>query len=318
MIGRRNFLAMWEEDAFRLEFSQAPLFVRQSFLCNSPDSVQFALSAKNSSFERKGPQMRHALSPLLGDGLFISDGATWKSRRRMVAPIVHVSRLSQFAPVMVEAALEVRQRWDKNEGATIDVLAESATLTAEIICRAIFGRKLGHDYARQIVDSFSEYQRLIGQTDLISLLGLPDWIPRWHGPAIHKSVRRIHDVLDRVITSYRTERDDDDQSMIRRLLDARDETTGEALDADALRNEIAVLFMAGHETTANSLAWTWYLISQAPDVEARLHDELDSVLGGRDVTLADLPKLVYVRAVLDDLTRRTRLIRPRKHLPIIW
>src|SRR5882672_138524 len=87
MLGRRNFLAMWEEDAFRLEFSQAPMFLRQTFLCNSPDSVQFAFSLKNASFERKAPQMRYALEPLLGDGLFISDGRTWRTRRKMVAPI---------------------------------------------------------------------------------------------------------------------------------------------------------------------------------------------------------------------------------------
>src|SRR5665213_1820612 len=104
MLARQNFLAMWEEDVFEREFSKLQVFMRPTFLCNSADSVQFAFSLKNPSFERKAPQMRYALEPLLGDGLFVSDGETWRKRRRMVAPIVHVSRLPTFAPIMVEAA----------------------------------------------------------------------------------------------------------------------------------------------------------------------------------------------------------------------
>jgi len=303
MLARRNFLAMWEEGTFELEFSPAQIFMRQTFLCNSPDSVQFALSQKNSSFERKAPQMRHALEPLLGDGLFISDGETWRKRRRVVAPIVHVSRLAKFAPIMVEAAEEVQGRWTKSEGATVDVLVESATLTAEVICRTLFGRKLGRDYAHQIVDGFSEYQRVIGSIDLISLLGLPDWIPRWYSRAVHKSVKSIQGVLTQVIESTRAQAGADDSSVISQLLNARDEETGEPLDPEALRNETAVLFMAGHETTANSLTWVWYLLSQVPAVEAKLHAELDSVLGGRSPTLADVPKLVYTRAIFDEALR---------------
>jgi cytochrome P450 len=303
LAGRRNLLEMWEEDSFEKDFSRSRILMRQVFTCNSAESVQFAFSLKNASFERKAPQMRHSLEPLLGDGLFVSDGETWRKRRRMVAPIVHVSQLARFAPVMVEAADEVRARWAKAEGETIDVLAESAKLAAEVICRSLFGRKLGQDYARQIVEGFSEYQRLIGQIDLMSLLGLPDWVPRWYGPALRRSIKRIHEVLDDVIESYRSRKEGDQDSVIQRLLDARDPDSGEKLDPQALRNEIAVLFMAGHETTANSMAWSWYLLSQAPEAEAKLHAELASVLNGRLPSLADVPKLVYTRAVFEEAMR---------------
>jgi len=303
MAGRRSVLEMWEDEAFESEYSMTRIFMRSVFLANSPESVQFAFSLKNSSFERKAPQMRHALEPLLGDGLFISDGETWRKRRRIVAPIVHVSQLAKFAPVMVEAAAELSGRWAKADGETLDILHESATLTAEVICRTIFGRKLGHDYAAQIVDGFSEYQRLIGQIDLVSLFGLPDWFPRWYNPAIYRAVKRIHDVLDHVIDSYRSTKSADDDAIIHRLLDARDQDTGEPLDPQALRNEIAVLFMAGHETTANSMAWSWFLLSQSGEAEAKLHRELDEVLDGRLPTLADVPKLVYTRAVFEEAMR---------------
>jgi cytochrome P450 len=303
MLGRENFLAMWEDEAFDLEFTIGRLFMRRVFVCNSPDAVQFAFSLKNASFERKSAQMRYALAPLIGDGLFISDGDTWRKRRRIVAPIVHVSRLSEFAPVMVETAVEARERWAKLNPPKIDALAEMAHLTAEIICRTIFGRQLGRDHAHEVVDGFSEYQRAVDQIDLVSLLGLPDWFPRRHSAAVDRSVERIHTVLDGIIESYRTRKRTDEVSVIGRLLDARDAETGAPLDATALRNEAAVLFMAGHETTANSLTWTWYLLSQAPEVEARLHTELDAVLGGRAPTLADLPHLPYTRAIFDEALR---------------
>jgi len=294
---------MWEEEAFELEFSRSRLFLRETVLCNSPASVQFALSQHNASFERKSPQMRNALAPLLGDGLFISDGETWKTRRRMVAPIVHVSRMSVFAPRMVEAATELRESWLAREGQTLDALAESAHLAAEVICRCLFGRALGHDFARQIVEGFSAYQREIDRLDVLSLLGVPDWVPRRQGRPVLEAVARIHAVLDEVVESHRRRADAGEDSVIGRLIDARDPETGAPLGREALRNEIAVLFMAGHETTANTMAWVWYLLSQAPDVEARLHAEIDTVLAGRPATLADMPKLVYTRAILDETMR---------------
>jgi len=298
---RRNFLAAFDDKCFEYQFFTVRMLRRRLFVCNSPDTVAQAFIEKHASFERKTPQMRHALHPLLGDGLFISDGRTWKERRSIVAPIVHASRLPQFAPVMVEAASEAAERWASlPAGTPIDALREMATLTAEIICRTVFGPRLGSEHATTVVASFSEYQRLIGQLDLMSLLGLPDWLPRFYSPAIRRAARRIHTVLDAVIRQCQ---EGGEASMIRLLLDARDPETGARLDPEALRNEAAVIFMAGHETTANSLAWSWFLLSQAPDEEARLHAELDEVLGGRLPTLDDVPRLVFTRAVFEETIR---------------
>jgi cytochrome P450 len=297
---RRNFLAIFEEKAFEYQFFSSRVLNRRVFICNSPDTVAQAFIAMHDSFERKTPQMRHALFPLLGDGLFISDGETWRKRRRIVAPIVHASRMGDFAPVMVEAAGEAAQRWAAlPAGAPIDALREMATLTAEIICRTVFGPRLGAEHAMTIVASFSEYQRLIGQLDLPYLLGLPDWVPRFYAPAVRRAARRIHEVLEHIIARCSS----GEASMIRLLLEARDPETGDALDPEALRNEAAVIFMAGHETTANSLAWTWYLLSQAPEAEARLHAELDTVLGARLPSLDDVPRLLFTRAVFEEAIR---------------
>jgi cytochrome P450 len=248
--------------------------------------------------------MRHALAPIVGDGLIISDGQIWKQRRRIVAPLIHVSRMSLFAPTMVEVAAEIGERWRSlPEGATIDVLREMGTLTAEVICRAVFGPRLGTEHATAIVSAFSEYQRQIGRLDLSYLVGLPDWLPRFYRPAVHRAARRIHAVLDHIIGQCEAARASGETSMVRLLLDARDPDTGEALGRAALRNEAAVLFLAGQETTASSLAWTWFLLSQAPAVEARLQTELAEVLGGRSPTLDDMPRLIFTRAVFEETIR---------------
>ena len=303
-LARRNFLAIWEDRCFEWEVFSTRLLSRTLFVCNSPDTVASAFVEHHDSFERKSPQMRHSLAPLLGDGLFISDGETWRRRRRIVAPIVHVSHLPLFAPIMVQAALETAERWTGlPRGAPINALTEMATLTAEIICRTVFGRQLGAAHAAEIVSAFSDYQRLIGQLDLAYFCGLPDWLPRFQLPAIHRAARRIHEVLDQVIRDCRNRLSGGEVSMIRLLLEARDPETGEPLDEAALRNEAAVIFMAGHETTANSLAWAWYLLSQAPQVEERLHAELARVLGGRPPGLDDVPSLTYTRAVFEETIR---------------
>lgn len=303
-LWRRNILAIWEEQAYEYEFVSTKILARRIFLCNSPDSVQFAFGTHNESFERKSPQHRHSLLPLLGDGLFVSDGEIWRRRRSIVAPVVHASRLPHFAPVMVETVLEARERWASlPTPLEIDALSEMAQLTAEIICRTIFGRQLGREHAAEVVGNFAEYQRHIMKVDLISILGLPDWLPRWYRPRVHRSVRRIHAVLDEIIESLHRRPDRSDAVVIDRLFAARDPETGAPLDARALRNEAAVLFMAGHETTANALAWTWYLLSQTPEVEARLHAEIDEVLGDRVPSLDDVAKLVFTRAVFEETLR---------------
>ena len=110
-LWRKNMLAVFEEQAFKHDFAQMKFLTRDIFLCNSPESVQFAFGVHTDSFERKSPTHRHLLQPLIGDGLFVSHGNVWKQRRRIVASVVHPSRLSEFAPVMVETALEARARW---------------------------------------------------------------------------------------------------------------------------------------------------------------------------------------------------------------
>jgi cytochrome P450 len=299
---RRSFLDIWTEAAFERDMLRARVLLRDVVICNSPATVQEAFVEHAADYERKSPQMRHALKPLLGDGLFISDGPLWRERRKVVAPVTHVSRLAELTPPITEAAAERAALWRKQDPAQpIDMLAEMGHLTAEIICRTIFGPRLGGEAAASVVQAFAEYQRVVGQTDVLSLLGVPDWVPRWQPPSVRRASRRIAAVLDGLIDRVLSPEGKGEASLIRAMAEGVNPATGKAMDREAFRNEAAVLFMAGHETTANTLAWVWYLLSQSPHAARRVQAEADAL--GRPATFADLPRLAYTRAVVEETLR---------------
>ena len=300
---RKNYLAIWSLKDFDTRLIDFKILNRQLMVCNAPDVVKEAFQTNHEALQRKTPQMRNALSPLIGDGLFISDGDIWAARRKMVAPIIHGSRVPGFAPIMIETIEEKKMEWlALPKGGEIDALAEMAHLTAEIICRTIFGQDLGRQFATEVVEAFSDYQRQIDQIDLVSLLGLPEWLPRFVKPSVRKSVKRIHTVLDQIIDQYAVSKSKGSVSVLGGLLEACDED-GVPLSREAIRNEAAVIFMAGHETTANTLAWAWYLLSQSPQVSSRLTEEIDRVLEDRSPTFADVRNLPYTKAVVEETLR---------------
>jgi cytochrome P450 len=316
---RRNLVAIWPVDSFRHEFFGHALLRRSVFVCNSPDTVKQVFIDDAGNFHSKSPQQRHALEPLIGDGLFISDGPVWQDRRQAIVPLTHISRLPELAPIMTSVAAARAALWTARIGEQVDVLSEMAGMTASIICGAIFGSALGAEAAQDLVGAFTEFQAHADQMDLISLFGLPNFLPRLHGSKVRRSAARIQAVLDGLLARILTAPASGEESLVRGMA-----AMGGALTMEAIRNEASVLFMAGHETTANTLAWAWYLLSQDAETEARLHAELDA-LGGRAPCYADMPRLRFTRAIIEEtlrlfppvpiqarVAREPRVIRNRK------
>lgn len=302
-LARRSFLDIWSEADFSQSIAWVKILKRDVAFINAPDLVKQVFQDNHALLQRKSPQMRNALELLLGDGLFVSDTEVWRARRKIVAPIIHSSKVPDFAPVMIQVIEETRDRWDAlGEGAEIDASVEFAELTSEVICRAIFGQSLGHAYAREIVQGFAQYQKRIDQLDLASMVGLPEWFPRFRGVGVRKSARRIRIVLDRIIDRFEAERKPEDTTVIAALLDARDDN-GAPLSRKVIRNEAAVIFMAGYETTANVLSWAWYILSQDAVSRGRMEEELDRVVGKREVRFEDVSRLPYTSAVIAETLR---------------
>ncbi len=300
---RTDFLSIWRQTDFREHVSSVKILGRQIIVVNSPELIRYVVAKRHDNYERKSPQMRRALEYLLGDGLFISDKETWKQRRPLVSDIVHKNRVPSFGPIMTGTAGELVQRWETlGDGAEVNVLYEMAGLTAEIISRSVFGNDLGQDSADAVTEGFSQYQSLIDSVNLGYFLGADDGLPVWRTPSLRRSVKKIHRIIDKVIEDHLAGHGDNN-SMVDLLIRRQQRSPELKLDVVALRNEAATIFMAGHETTAATLAWAWYLLSSATWVEEALHAEIDEVCGSRAPTIDDVPNLNWCRAIIEETLR---------------
>ncbi len=302
---KNDLLSIWDEAAFSDEFTSQKILRQYVFVANSPDIIRYVMVENKDNYERKSPQMRRALEPLLGDGLFISDGETWASRRKIQTPLFDHSHIKMFSEVMISTITEMADDWQsQGDGAQLSVHTEMGKLAAEIIARTLFGEKLGAENSTAVVNAFADYQSVVKQMALSNFLGLPDWFPNVNGKIgkARKAAKTIHNAIDAIIA--KAEKEGHEGTMVAEFIKANQSENGlDTMTRKQIRNEIIVLFMAGHETTANVLAWTWYLISQSPDVEKKLHEELDQVLGDRPPVMEDIANLPYTRAILDETMR---------------
>lgn len=300
---RHDFLSIWRRGDYTDKVTSMKVLGRQIVVVNSPDAVRYVVAKRHENFERKTPQMRRALEFLLGDGLFISDGETWKQRRPLVNDIVHKNRLPVFGKIMENTTTELVQRWSAlPDGAPVNALFEMAGLTAEIIARSVFGNDLGEDSANAVTEAFESYQSLIDSINIGYFLGFDEGLPVLRTPKLRRSVSRIHQIIDKVVEDHLAGRGDDN-SMVELLVRRQKRNPELKLDVVALRNEAATIFMAGHETTAATLTWAWYLLSRAKWVETSLHAEIARVCGNRVPTLDDIPQLDWCRAVIEETLR---------------
>ena len=306
---KRDLLSIWPEAAFHQEFMSEKILKQHVFVANSPDTIRHIFVTNHQNYERKSMQMKRALEPLLGDGLFISEGETWKSRRGMQTHLFDNAHIQLYSTSMVETITEMADKWaELPSGSELDIHPEMAKLTAEIISRNLFGAELGSENAEVVVSAFADYQSVINQMSLSNFLGLPDWLPNVNAKIgkAHSSAKHIHAIVDKIIA--KTAEGNHKDTLAAYLMEANQEghkgcPVSGAITREQIRNEIIVLFMAGHETTANVLAWTWYLISQSPEVARKFYAEIDEVLEGRVASFEDVSQLRYTRAILDETMR---------------
>lgn len=300
---RYSLIGTWTEDCYESCLTAFDLMRREVVLVNTPEHIKYVMVTRHQNFERKSPQMRRALEVLLGDGLFISEGETWKRRRPLVADIVHKNRVPVFGRTMEEVTLCFAQGWAaKRKDEEFELTAAMAELTAEIISRTIFGHDLGAEAARQVIDGFSSYQKHIDNFNLGYWLGWDEGWPIPHGPVKNRAAKMVHGVIENVVNTHLAG-GGEEGSMIDLLVKRRQRNPELELDVEALRNEAATIFMAGHETTAATLMWAFYLIDRAPWIEAALVEEIARICGNRNPTIDDIDALELCKAVIGETLR---------------
>lgn len=270
---------------------------RDLYLLTHPDLARDLLVTQNDAFI-KGPALRRA-GFLLGEGLLNSEGTRHRRRRKLVLPTFHYSRLRDYADTMVALTEQLADSWQ--EGQTIDLNRQMTQLTLEIAGQTLFGAHVeseADEISHAMGAAIHSFQRLMTHplTPIIIRLPLPVTL------RLRRSRAHLNEIVYRIIRERR-DSGEDRHDLLSMLLAAQDEASGAGLTDDEVRDEVMTLFLAGHETTANALTWTWYLLAQHPDVEQKLYAELDAVLGPRRATFDDLKQLVYTRQVFSEAMR---------------
>ena len=276
-------------------------------LFHEPDDIREVLIDKAASFGKDRTQKRMKI--LLGEGLITADGETHRRGRRIVAPAFHRQRIQRYAGEIVEMAARAGATW--RPGETMDIAAEMMRLALQITARTLFDTEVTAEI-REINDQVNAIMALYNY-----LVALPRAELLLHTPLpgmrrFRRAKARMDAVVDGMISARKAEMESNAQSaeargdLLSLLLAARDDGTGGdglKLTPDEVRDQVLTLFLAGYETVANALAWTWMLLGQNPGAEAQLHAELDAVLGGRLPTLEDMPRLEYTGMVLAESMR---------------
>lgn len=274
---------------------------------NHPDAIQYVLQDNNKNYH-KGFETMPTLDMTLGKGLLTNEGDSWLAQRRLMSPVFHQRNIQVMGEMMTRRAIEMFEtRWVGNErrfvparSVPLNIAAEMMQLTLDIVSEALFSTNVSAE-ANAVADAVTVLTK-----DATIRFDFPFYpqpnIPTPHNRAFTRSLNQLNKIIYGMIQERR-ENPKGDKDLLQLLLDARDSETGEAMNDRQLRDELLTLFLAGHETTANLLAWTFYLLSQHPDAQAQVNAELDSVLNGRTPTVNDLPNLPYTKSVLDEVLR---------------
>ncbi len=289
---------MWRKygDLVRL-----PIMPRLTFfLAAHPDHAEHILSSHHERYGKPDVFLK-PMSLVQGEGLFTSEGELWLKQRRLMQPAFHQKQLVKLHAVMLSCVQSLLREWeDKPEGEVIDIAAEMTRLTLKIVSSALFS-----------VDISGEFNSL-GQAFRTALeyvyhrMNTPLALPLWMPTPRNLKFRQAKQILDRVVLGIiqsRRQNTTEQYDLLAMLLTARDEETGERMSERQLQDEVITLFNAGHETTATTLAWTWYLLGTHPDVMTKMHDEVQIVLNGDSPSFEKLGQLEYTRRVFEESLR---------------
>jgi cytochrome P450 len=276
-------------------FRLGPVFV---YLVNDPDLIRSVLVTRADAYH-KGRALERARR-LLGEGLLTSEGALHLRQRRLMQPAFHRERIAGYGETMVRYAGRAAERWKAGE--TIDVHKEMVALTLAIVGKTLFDADVeeeADEIGKALTEALELFQRLlmVPYGEFLEKLPIPSTLR-------FRSARRRLDATIARLIAERRRNPRDRKDLLTLLLLAQDtEGDGGGMTDTQLRDEAMTIFLAGHETTANAMAWTWHLLSQNPEAEGRLHEELDRVLEGRAPGVADLPRLRYTEMVLSESMR---------------
>jgi cytochrome P450 len=282
--------------AWMAEF-RTPFF--RSYLCNDPALIRLVLQERPADFP-KSDRIREGLAPLLGNSVFLTNGADWARQRRIIDPAFHGGRLRETFPAMLAAGQAAVARMPVG---LVEVESQMSHAAADVIFRTLFSIPIEHEVAGQVFDQFRKHQRSQPLVNLAAFVPLPGWLPRFHRPKAKATARAIRTLIAG-LTEARAKRiaaGDAPADLATQIMTTPDPETGLCFGADEMVDQVAIFFLAGHETSASAMAWALYLLASHPDVQDRVAKEAEG-LGDRP-EFGRLARLGFTRDVFREAMR---------------
>jgi len=302
--GDGDLLSLLPAAAYRMDAGELGYSRRSIKLFNDPALVREILADDGTLFP-KSDLMVGALEPLIGESIFVSDGPKWRRQRAMIDPAFSMMRLGVAFGAMT-AAVDDHERWlaaAARRGETVSLDLAMSHLTADIICRTVFSVSLESTVAQDVFDDFAVFERGVGQVRIWRLIVSPAWATVPQDAAVLKACARIRRHIGALVDTHRGAGAGTYNDIATAVIEARDAGTGAAFSRDELIDQLGVFFLAGHETTASALTWAFYILSQRPDVAARLRNEVDGAFGDGPVDFDGVKKLVFTRSLFKEVLR---------------
>lgn len=304
---RRSWLDALYERSYRMRMGEVHLPGLDLYMVNEPALVKQVLDTQADAFP-KSNLLGEALKTLLGESIFTTSGDQWRKQRTMMDPAFAQARLNVAFPVMQAAVADMLTRLSAlPDGAEYDLEVEMTHVTADIIFRTIFSVPMAQADAKRIFTEFASFQAIAPRLLMPTIYGLRWLVWPWDVWRSRRAALTIRHLLGQLIRprfdAQRTGQLTETTDILQSFLDAKDEATGKGFDFEELLDQVAMLFLAGHETSASALTWATYLMANAPQVQERMHKEVVSYVADRQPALADMRHLELVRNVFRESLR---------------
>ena len=313
LSGDRDLLSLLPAEAYRMRVGRLGFSRRTILLVNDPALVRQVMVDELDAFP-KNDLFVGALAPLIGEGVFISSGETWRHQRRMIEPAFSHMHLRRAFAHMDAAVTDFEARLDDKAdgGAPFSLDAAMTHLTADIMYRAIFSNSLESRAAQEVFEAFGQFQESVANVQILRLILGKPWAKVRQPATAQAACDRIRGLLRRLIAARLEMRSGGEDDIAGDIIAARHPESGRGFDLEELVDQIGVFFLAGHETTASTVTWALFILSQRPEMAARARAEIDAVVGDGPLDLEAAKRLVFLRAVLKETLR---LYPPGAFLP---
>ena len=305
---RVSWMESLYERSYRMEMGEVHLPGHNLYMVNDPAVVKQVMNDSAGNFP-KSELLADALRPLLGDSIFTTNGAQWQRQRSMMDPAFGQTKLDVAFPAMWAATQDMLQRLGKlaDEGAQPDIEIEMTHVTADIIFRTIFSEPITGEAAQRIFAAFAQFQSIAPKLLLPSLYGIKWLVWPWDVWRSRRAAAEIRGLLAALVRprfdALQRGEDSGKDDILAAFMAARDPATGQPFGFEELVDQVGMLFLAGHETSASALTWSAHLLANAPDIQQRMHDETISVLGTGDPGQSDMKSLELTRNVFREALR---------------